>query len=96
MSLNFNSIFLQTVESPYYHGNSDTITQNSDTITETADFCVIVQFLSNRHPISGIKKHEKEGSTNHSGEPLYAQKPLILSHFSILSPVSTQIPMASI
>ncbi len=38
----FNSIFLQTSETPNKHGNSYTITQNSDTITETADFCVIV------------------------------------------------------
>ena len=71
------------------------------TITETPDFCVkvyfclIVRFLPlspsyQRHP-----KTKKLGSTNHSGEPLYTQNPLILSHSSILLPVSTQIPMAS-
>ena len=42
------------------------------------------------------QNRKKERPTNHSGEPLYAQKPLILSHSSILSPASTQIPMASI
>ncbi len=42
------------------------------------------------------QKRKKERPTNHSGEPLYAKKPLILSHSSILSPASTQIPMASI
>ena len=63
----------QTGKTPNKHGNPYTFTQNSDTITETADFCLIVQFLSNRHTISGIQKHEKAGFTNHSGEPLYAQ-----------------------
>ena len=51
------------------------------TITETPDFCVIVYFIRivrffpNRHPISGIQKHEKRGSANHSGKPLYTQNP---------------------
>jgi hypothetical protein len=40
------------------------------------------------------QKRKKERLTNHSGEPLYTQKPLILSHSSILLPASTQIPMA--
>ena len=40
------------------------------------------------------QKPKKERPTNHSGEPLYAQSPLILSHSSILLPVSTKIPMA--
>ena len=51
---NFNSIFLQTGETPYYHGNSYTFTQNSDTITETPDFCLIVRFL----PQSHVKAYE--------------------------------------
>ena len=72
------------------------------TITETPDFCVKVYFclivrffpLSpsyQRHP-----KTKKLGSTTHRDEPHQALKPLILSHSSILSPTSTQIPMASI
>ncbi len=71
------------------------------TITETPDFCVKVYFclivrffpLSpsyQRHP-----KTKKLGSTTHRDEPHQALKPLILSHSSILSPVSTQNPMAS-
>ena len=89
-------------ETPNYHGNSYTFTQNSDTITETPDFCVkvyfclIVRFLPlspsyQRHP-----KTKKLGPTTHRGEPHQALKPLILSHSSILLPASTQIPMASI
>ena len=70
------------------------------TITETPDFCVkvyfclIVQFFPYRHPISGIKKHEKAGPTTRRDEPHQALKPLILSHSSILLPVSTKNPMA--
>ena len=65
----FNSIFLQTGETPYYHGNLYTITQNSDTITETPDFCLIVRFLPlspsyQRHP-----KTKKLGPTTHCDEP---------------------------
>ncbi len=71
------------------------------TITETPDFCVKVYFclivrffpLSpsyQRHP-----KNKKLGSTTHRDEPHQALKPLILSHSSILSPASTQNPMAS-
>ena len=70
------------------------------TITETPDFCVKVYFclivrffpLSpsyQRHP-----KTRKKGPTTHRDEPHQALKPLILSHSSILLPVSTQIPMA--
>ena len=40
----------------------------------------------NRHVNSGIKKAKKERLTNRHGEPLYAQKPLISSHFYALSP----------
>ena len=72
------------------------------TITETPDFCVkvyfclLVRFLPlspsyQRHP-----KTKKLGSTTHRGEPLQAQNPLISSHFSLLLPASTKIPMASI
>ena len=71
------------------------------TITETPDFCVIVYFCLivrflpqspsyQRHP-----KTKKLGFTNHRDEPHQALKPLILSHSSILSPASTQNPMAS-
>mgnify|MGYP007003808658 CR=1 FL=1 len=72
------------------------------TITETPDFCVKVYFclivrffplspFYQRHP-----KTKKLGSTTHRDEPHQALKALILSHSSILLPVSTQIPMASI
>ena len=44
---------------------------------------------------TGIKKHEKAGPTTRRDEPHQALKPLILSHSSILSPASTQNPMAS-
>ena len=37
------------------------------------------------------QKRKKERFTNHSGEPLYAQNPLILSHSSILLPASTKL-----
>jgi len=50
----------------------------------------------NRHIHSPIPKREKEEPTSHSGEPLYAQNPLISSHSLTLSPNRTQIPMASI
>ncbi len=71
------------------------------TITETPDFCVkvyfclIVRFFPQSPPYQRHQKRKKERPTNHFGEPLYAQNPLILSHSSILSPASTQIPMAS-
>ena len=71
------------------------------TITETPDFCVkvyfclIVRFFPLSPSYQRHQKRKKERPTNHSGEPLYAQKPLILSHFSLLSPASTKNPMAS-
>ena len=70
------------------------------TITETPDFCVKVYFclIVRFFPLSPLyqrhQKRKKERLTNHSGEPLYTQNPLILSHSSILLPVSTKIPMA--
>ena len=70
------------------------------TITEPPDFCLIVYFCLivrffpqspsyQRHP-----KTKKWGLTIHRDEPHQALKTLILSHSSILSPASTQIPMA--
>ena len=81
MSLNFNSNFLQTVETPNKHGNSYTITQNSDTITETPDFCLIVRFLPlspsyQRHP-----KTKKLGFTTHRDEPHQTSKSLDFKPF---------------
>ena len=70
------------------------------TITETPDFCVkvyfclIVRFFPQSPPFQRHLKTQKAGSTNHSSEPHQALKTLILSHSSILLPVSTQIPMA--
>ena len=70
------------------------------TITETPDFCVkvyfclIVRFFPKSPCYQRHQKRKKERLTNHFGKPLYAQKPLILSHSSILLPASTQIPMA--
>ena len=64
----------------YYHGNCRLLRDS------------IISPLSpsyQRH-----QKRKKERPTNHSGEPLYAQKPLILSHSLILLPVSTKNPMA--
>ncbi len=58
--------------------------------------CVIIQFCPNRHPISGIKKHKNRGPPPTMMNPTKPQNPLILSHSSILSPASTQNPMASI
>ena len=78
----FNSIFLQTDETPYYHGNCRLL-------PDSMIFAPIAI-------LSAVSKPQKKRSTNHSSEPLYAQNPLILSHSSILSPASTQIPMASI
>lgn len=67
-------------------GKTHTIWQKSEVLPN----CI------NRHVNSGIKKSKKERPTNYSGEPPYARNPLISSHFSILSPNRTQIPMASI
>ena len=70
------------------------------TITETPDFCVkvyfclIVRFFPQSPSYQRHQKRKKERPTNHSDEPLYAQNPLILSHSSILLPVSTKNPMA--
>ena len=94
ISPNFNSIFLQTGETPYKHGNSYTFTQNSDTITETPDFCLIVRFSPQSPSYQRHPKPKKAGPTTHRDEPHQALKPLILSRSSILSPASTQIPMA--
>ena len=66
----------------YYHGNCRLL-RDSIILPQSPHY--------QRH-----QKRKKERPTNHSGEPLYAQKPLILSHSSILLPASTQIPMASI
>ena len=66
----------------YYHGNCRLLPDNI--IPSQSPYY-------KRH-----QKRKKERPTNHSGEPLYAKNPLILSHSSILSPASTQIPMASI
>ena len=72
------------------------------TITETPDFCVkvyfclIVRFFPLSPSYQRHQKRKKEGSTTHRDEPHQTLKPLILSHSSILSPASTQIPMASI
>ena len=72
------------------------------TITETPDFCVKVYFclivrFSPQSPLyQRHQKRKKAGSTTHCDEPHQTLKPLILSHSSILSPASTQIPMASI
>ncbi len=64
----------------YYHGNSRLLPDS---------------IISPQSPYyQRHQKHKKERPTNHSGEPLYAQKTLILSHSSILSPASIQIPMA--
>ena len=71
-------------------------------ITETPDFCLKVyfclkvRFFPQSPSYQRYQNRKKKRSTNHSSEPLYAQTPLILSHSSILSPASTQIPMASI
>ena len=43
---------------------------------------------------SPSRRYPCQGEANHSGEPLYAQNPLILSHSSILLPASTKNPMA--
>ena len=70
------------------------------TITETPDFCVkvyfclIVRFLPQSPHYQRHPKTKKLGFTTHRDEPHQALKALILSHSSILSPASTQIPMA--
>ena len=70
------------------------------TITETPDFCVKVYFclivrFSPQSPLyQRHQKRKKAGPTTHCDEPHQTLKPLILSHSSILSPASTQIPMA--
>ena len=74
------------------------------TITETSDFCVIVsEFCSNRPSISGIKNAKKRGSPTTPMNPSTPNNSnrkrsflFILSHSSILLPVSTKNPMASI
>ena len=70
------------------------------TITETTDFCVkvyfclIVRFFPLSPSYQRHQKRKKARSTTHCDEPHQALKPLILSHSSILSPVSTKNPMA--
>ena len=66
----------------YYHGNSRLL-PDSIILPQSPHY--------QRHP-----KTKKLGFTTHRDEPHQALKPLILSHSSILSPASTQIPMASI
>ena len=92
----FSTDFILSGETPNKHGNSYTFTQNSDTITETPDFCLIVRFSPQSPSYQRHPKQKKAGPTTHRDEPHQALKPLILSHSSILSPASTQIPMASI
>ena len=71
------------------------------TITETPDFCVkvyfclIVRFLPQSPHYQRHPKTKKLGFTTHRDEPHQALKPLILSHSSILLPVSSKNPMAS-
>ena len=61
----------------YYHGNCRLLPDSI--ILPPSPY-------SQRH-----QKRKKKRPTNHSGEPLYAQNPLILSHSSILLPASTQL-----
>ena len=71
------------------------------TITETPNFCVkvyfclIVRFLPQSPHYQRHPKTKKLGFTTHRDEPHQALKPLILSHSSILLPVSSKNPMAS-
>ena len=77
----FNSIFLQTGETPNKHGNSYTITQNSDTITETPDFCLIVRFFPQSPSYQRHPKTKKLGSTTHRDEPHQTSKSLDFKPF---------------
>ena len=54
-------------------------------------FCQIISSNPQSPHYQRHQKRKKERPTNHSGEPLYAQNPLILSHFSILLPASTHV-----
>jgi len=65
-------------------------------LAKVRGFAKLYTIFPNRHIHSGILKRQKEESTNHSGEPLYAQNSLISSHSLILSPNRIKIPMASI
>ena len=71
----------QTGETPYYHGNSYTITQNSDTITETPDFCLIVRFLPQSPSYQRHPKNQKLGPTTHRDEPHQTSKSLDFKPF---------------
>ena len=73
----------------YNHGNPRLL-RDSILLPDSTIFSPIA-------PLSAAsKKHQKVGFTHHCDEPHQALKALILSHSSILSPVSIQIPMASI
>ena len=89
ISPNFNSIFRQF---------SETLISFGKTILfgKSPGFRQIVSVISQSPYSQPYPKTKKEEPTSHSGEPLYAQNPLISSHFSILLPNRTQIPMASI
>ena len=65
-------------------------------LAKVRGFAKLYPIFPYRHIHSPIPKRKKEEPTSRSGEPLYAQNPLISSHFFILSPNRTQIPMASI
>ena len=70
------------------------------TITETPDFCVkvyfflIVRFLPLSPSYQRPPKTRKRGPPPTVMNPTKPQNPLILSHSSILLPVSTKNPMA--
>ena len=79
--------------SVYYHAKLQTIMETPDFCVKVY-FCLIVRFFPQSPSYQRHQKRKKERPTNHSDEPLYAQNPLILSHSSILLPVSTKNPMA--
>ena len=71
----------------YYHENSLHYHGNCRLLRDSI-------FLPQSPSYQRHQKRKKERLTNHSGEPLYTQNPLILSHSSTLLPTSTQNPMA--
>jgi len=78
----------QTRKLLYYHAKVGSF---RDSIRVLRDSIILPQSPSYQRRT----KHKKVGPTTHRDEPHQALKPLILSHSSILSPVSSKNPMAS-
>ena len=93
---NSNSIFRQFSKTLIPFGKTLYNLAKPYFLAKVRGFAKLYPIFPNRYIHSPIPKRKKEEPTSHASEPLYAQNPLISSHFPILSPNRTEIPMASI